>query len=413
MFDDTILGSGERLRLRGTWLGELIHAYFDELAGKGYSAATFRWYIRKLLQFSEFLSQRGVEDVRNVANHIEPFLASVRITPVQLEIWRCTIRRFIGFLQRTGRVPMVETPEPAGPFEDVIAEHIQFLREHRGICAEAAVNVRTFCRAFANHLANQGVTNLRSLSPAIIHEFLTLDGGRYSRKSMSGRCSALRGFLRHLFRRGITRVDLSPAVVAPRLYKHEGCPRFIPEAQIRAVLSVVDRATRVGRRDYAMILLLATYGLRGIEVIRLTLDDVDWRNSGLRIAARKAGNTTFYPLTAEVGEAILAYLRNGRPRSSLRQLFLSVKAPFLPLIYTAALGIQVRKYFKLANIQVDRPGTHTMRYSCAQRLLNRAMPLKLIGDFLGHRRPESTQRYTKIAIEPLREVALGDGEDLL
>ena len=100
------------------------------------------------------------------------------------------------------------------------------------------------------------------------------------------------------------------------------------------MLSVVDRTTRVGRRDYAMILLLATYGLRGIEVIRLTLDDIDWRKSGLRIAGRKAGNTTFYPLTAEVGEAILVYLRNGRPCSSLRQLFLSVKAPFLPLIYT-------------------------------------------------------------------------------
>ena len=412
MFDDTILNPSERLRLRGTLLAGLIREYFDELASKGYAAATFRWYGLKLLRFSEFLDQRRVNDVRSVASWTKPFLDSIQPSATQSKIWRSAIRRFVAYLSRTGHVPPVDAQGPAGPFIEVIAGYIQFLRDHRGVCPEAAVNIRSFCSAFAVHLTDHGLSDLHSLSPAVIHEFLTLDGGRYSRKTMSGRCSALRGFLRHLFRRDITRTDLSPVVVAPRLYKHEKCPRYIPESQIRSVLSAVDRTTRVGRRDYAMILLLATYGLRGIEVIRLTLGDIDWRNNRLRIGGRKAGNTTFYPLASDVGEAILTYLRDHRPCSSSRRVFLSIKAPFPPLACTSALGIQVRRYFNQAGVQIDRPGTHTFRYSCAQRLLGRATPLKTIGDFLGHRDPNSTRRYTKIAIEQLRGVALS-GEEVL
>jgi len=162
-----------------------------------------------------------------------------------------------------------------------------------------------------------------------------------------------------------------------------------------------------------MMLVLATYGVRGIEVVRLRLKDIDWRTEQLRIRSRKAGNNTVYPLSTCVGEAILAYLQNGRPKSRHPEVFLSCKAPFRPLVYAAALGCLVRRYMAKAGVEVDRPGTHTFRYSCAQRLLDQQVPLKHIGDYLGHGDLHSTQRYTKIAIEPLREVALGDGEDLL
>ena len=120
-----------------------------------------------------------------------------------------------------------------------------------------------------------------------------------------------------------------------------------------------------------------------------------------------------YPLSAAVGDAILGYLKHSRPASSHRQVFLSLNAPFRPVAWTAQLGVSVRKYMAKAGIQVERPGTHTFRYSCAQRLFEQNMPLKFIGDYLGHRATGSTQRYTKIALEQLREVAISDGEDLL
>jgi integrase len=187
----------------------------------------------------------------------------------------------------------------------------------------------------------------------------------------------------------------------------------LTEKEVKAVLSVISRQTPRGRRNYAMMMLLCVYGLRGIEVIRLRLDEIDWRNQRLLIRSRKAGNSTTYPLAASVGEALLDYLQAGRPAVGHREVFLSTKPPFLPLRTTAALGRLARKFMAQANVRVERPGTHTFRYSCAQRLLSRGISLKSVGDFLGHRHPSSTQRYTKIALDELRQVALGDGEDML
>jgi site-specific recombinase XerD len=210
----------------------------------------------------------------------------------------------------------------------------------------------------------------------------------------------------------VVALDLSGAVIAPRVYQHDHCPRFLTRSQIDAVLVVIDRTTRVGRRDYAMVLLLTVYGLRGVEVARLRLEDLDWRNRKLHIRGRKSGNHTTYPLAESVDQALVDYLRHGRPPSSHREVFLSVIAPFGPLVGGAALASQIGKYLHQAGITVDRPGTHLFRYSCAQRLFEEGLSLKCIGDYLGHRDLHSTQRYTKIAIDQLREVALGDVEEL-
>jgi integrase len=208
-------------------------------------------------------------------------------------------------------------------------------------------------------------------------------------------------------------VNLAGVVVTPRVYQGEHCPRFLTRAQIDAVLAVIDRQTPGGRRDYAMVLLLAVYGLRAIEVTHLRLDDLDWHRQLLHIRHRKVGNDTTYPLSVAVGEAILAYLRLGRPSSTHREVFLSVKAPFTPLTPRGGLSDQVRKYLAQAEIRVARSGTHSFRYSCAQRLFEEGLPLKTIGDYLGHRDARTTQHYTMITLDQLREVALGDGEDLL
>jgi site-specific recombinase XerD len=143
------------------------------------------------------------------------------------------------------------------------------------------------------------------------------------------------------------------------------------------------------------------------------LEDIDWRNKQLHIRGRKAGNNTTYPLATSVGDAIIEYLQNGRPPSSHREVFLSVIAPFRPLLSGFALGSHITKYLQQVGIAIHRPGTHLFRYSCAQRLFEEGMSLKLIGDYLGHADLNSTQRYTKIAFDQLREVALGDAEDLL
>jgi len=181
---------------------------------------------------------------------------------------------------------------------------------------------------------------------------------------------------------------------------------------VESVLSATDRTTTRGRRDYAILLLLATYGLRASEVAKLTLEDIDWKRDRLLVPERKAGHCTGYPLSPVVWNAVLEYLRDGRPQTQDRHVFFRHLAPQGPL-GSAAISARASHYLAKAGIRVPRPGSHTLRHSCVQRLIDTNLPLKTIGDYVGHRSPSSTEIYTKVAIEPLRQVALGDGEKVL
>ena len=182
--------------------------------------------------------------------------------------------------------------------------------------------------------------------------------------------------------------------------------------QTQSILSSVDRRTKKGKRDYAILLLLATYGLRSKEATQLKLDDIEWRQDKIHIRGRKIGNNSAYPLTPSVGESLLSYLKKARPPSRHREIFLTSVAPYKP-ICTGVIRHIVKKYLVLAGLDMSWVSTHTFRYSCAQRLFEDEHPLKVIGDYLGHRCLTSTQRYMKIDIKHLRQVAIGIAEDIL
>ena len=178
------------------------------------------------------------------------------------------------------------------------------------------------------------------------------------------------------------------------------------------MLQKVDRRSVVGKRDYAILLLLVTYGLRAREIGALTLDDIDWKRDRLDVRGRKAGHSTAYPLAPIVGEAILDYLKQGRPETTERALFIGAYAPYTPLS-RVAVSLRAKYYLRKAGIKVPRPGSHTLRHSCVQRLVDSGFSLKTIGDFVGHRSPDATKIYAKVNIEALRKVALGNGEEIL
>lgn len=178
------------------------------------------------------------------------------------------------------------------------------------------------------------------------------------------------------------------------------------------MLDAVDRRSAAGRRDFAILLLLVAYGLRGHEVARLTLDDIDWKRERLHVLGRKEGHSTVYPLSTVVGEAILDYLQRDRPQTTDRHVFFLVYAPYKPLSGHTIVSLAARRLHR-AGVQVVRPGSHTFRHSCVQRLVESNFPYKTIGDYVGHRSPTSTEVYTKVAVETLREVALGDVEEIL
>ena len=229
---------------------------------------------------------------------------------------------------------------------------------------------------------------------------------------MVGLCSSLRVFLRYLYRQRLLERDISRTVDSPQRYRLSSVPRSISWDEVRQMLEVVDRRTPLGKRDYAILLLLVTYGLRAREIAKITLDDIHWKEERLRVPERKAGHWTTYPLSPIVGEAILDYIKHGRPQTSLRHLFFRVLAPYHPLTHIA-VSTRASYYLRKAGIPVSRPGSHTLRHTCVQRLVDANFSLKIIGDYVGHRASSSTAVYTKVAIEALREVALGDGEAVL
>ncbi|MFC1708110.1 site-specific integrase, partial [Planctomycetota bacterium] len=223
---------------------------------------------------------------------------------------------------------------------------------------------------------------------------------RWERKSM---CTVLRSFLRFLHLRGYVPHDLAEAVPVIPNFSLDRLPRPIAREDIEKVLRAVDRTTPIGRRDYAILLILGTYGLRGGQICALRLEDFDWPRETIRVCAVKSGRDVRLPLVCAVGEALVDYLRHGRPAAPSREIFLRVNPPVGPLrcIYHV-----VRKHVRKAGLTNIPMGPHAWRHGLASRLLANGNALKTIGDVLGHRSVESTLIYTKIDIETLRQAAL-------
>src|SRR6266403_3516135 len=230
----------------------------------------------------------------------------------------------------------------------------------------------------------------------------------FGSRAMVCLASTLRVFLGYANREGVLRRDLSKLIEVPQHYRLADIPRSIGWDSVQKMLDQVDRRTAVGRRDYTMLLLMVTYGLRAREVAALTLDDIDWKRDRLHVRERKADHTTAYPLAPVIGEAIIDYMKNGRPNVQSRGLFWRHLAPRSPLTHGAVSTI-ASKYLHRAGVPVSRPGSHTLRHACVQRLVDSGFPLKTVGDYVGHRSPSSTMIYAKVQVDALREVALGDG----
>lgn len=216
----------------------------------------------------------------------------------------------------------------------------------------------------------------------------------------------LRSFLRYLAGRGMVLARLDESLDTPRLYRGEKLPRALPWDVVERFLTAIDRATPMGKRDYAMFLLIATYGVRSCEVAGLTLDDVEWRAGRLRVPRSKTKSTLLLPLTDGVAAALADYIRNARPALRHRQLFLRVRAPAGPIKPTA-VSEAFQGWTRRSGLPIPYQGPHCLRHSLAIRLLRQGAGLKAIGDLLGHRSLGSTCVYLRLHVEDLRAVALG------
>ena len=407
-------------KIRGSWLGSHIEKYVEWLEAHGYARPTVVGRVPLLFYFADFAQRNGCSDVASATAFVEAFVsqwlkqngaeaktsASLRKHKINAESVVLQMLRLAceGGAKRNRHCHAFPLKSEAPGFAD-------YLRSERGLNEITIYTYRRHLKEFADYLGQAGVVSLSELSPALLASFIIDRAPRMAPRTRRDLCGHLRVFLRFCQREGITNRDLSGAVGMSQVYRLNDVPRSITWDEVRRMLEAVERRTIRGRRDYAILLLLVTYGLRANEVAKLTLDDVDWKRERLQVLSRKAGHATAYPLVGVVGEALVDYLKRGRPETSDRHLFFRAVAPQSP-ITSAAVSSSVALYLQRAGIKVHKAGSHTLRHTCVQRLIDAEFSLKTIGDYVGHRSSQSTRVYTKVALASLREVAMGDGEAL-
>ncbi len=408
-------------RIRGSWIGEAIERYVEWLTNQRYAPRNMVRRVPILVRFGQYAWDHDARSVEQLPEQVDAFvnlwlrerernaktpLALGKIenevrTPIQ-QMLRLAVPGYEG----KGRCPYGD------PFSDQAADFFRYLREERGLRERSVRHYQHYLRGFEKYLKKAGLCTLAELSPVLLSAYVTDSIGKLSKSSVISLCATLRVFLRYLHRQGVLSRNLSSSVGTPKKYRNSDIPRSISWTEVQTLLETIERRAPCGRRDYAILLLLVTYGLRAREIAKLTLHGIDWNRNRLLVSERKAGHTTAYPLSPVVGEAIVDYLKHGRPETPDRHLFLRVLAPYEPL-RQSAVSLRVSHYLHKAGIKVPRAGSHTLRHTCVQRLVDARFSLKDIGDYVGHRSASSTNIYTKVSVDKLREVALGAGEDVL
>jgi integrase/recombinase XerD len=238
-----------------------------------------------------------------------------------------------------------------------------------------------------------------------LDDFLTTAAKRWKRTTVASAASTVRAWLRFLFVTGHSLRNLADSVVLPPYVRFARPARSVPWSIIRRLRDGIDARTAIGRRDMAQYMLFCAYGLSNAEVTNLKLDDIDWRAGILHIRRLKNGSTVDLPLSPSVARVIAAYIRHGRPRTDSRHVFVTHCIPFGPL-GVSLTGQRVKSWAERANVKIPYVGVHLFRHSFATYQLERGVPLKLIGDILGHRSTQTTAIYVRSALGRLRQLAL-------
>ena len=318
---------------------------------------------------------------------------------------RAAFKRLLSVLREAGTIAPAALP-PLTPHEQIFEAFGRHLREERGLAPKSIVRHLPVIRLFLREVCPGGAGDLGRISQESVTRYIerhARDGSAGTGKVM---CWALRVFLRYLHGKGLNPLALAGCVPFIRSWRLASLPSYLSAAQVRTVLDGCDRATALGRRDYAVLMLLAKLGMRAGEVATLVLDDIDWRSGEMLIRA-KGRQRARMPIPPDVGAAIVAYLRDGRPNSSCRRLFLRTTAPNVGFASASAVTMIAKTAIERADIRgYAHQGAHLFRHSLATELLRSGATLSQIGQLLRHESHDTTRIYAKVDVEALRTLSL-------
>jgi len=393
------------LQMRQGPLGSFLDSYSVLVRDQGFLPESVRSQIRLLSDFSRWLHRNGygVGDVGSETADRYLECRHRRRRPRSGD--SAALDRLIDMLRK---MAVITDPKPIAaraPYEDVLNDFRIHLSQERALSAAALKNYVPFARLLLTERFTGNQIDFSQLRATDITGFVLRHAQCSSRKSALLMTTGLRSFLRFLYQNGTIVTDLAACVPTVPSWSLSDIPKHISPSQVQNILDHCERKTAVGRRDYAILLLLARLGLRAGEVAFLKLEDINWEVGHITIRG-KGGRSALFPMPVEVGEAIADYLQNGRPRCSCRSVFVRTAAPRIGFATHTAISSIVRRAIARAQIRSPQTGAHLLRHSLAKQMLQQGASLSEIGEILRHCNPHTTAIYAKVDLDALRTIAL-------
>lgn len=381
----------------------LIASFLDDLTAAGYAPQRLAARRTLVQAFARWTHDRHVTVADLREDHVRAFVAEHGRGSETQKHERATLRRFVDFLRGCG---LLSTQPPASSSDALVDGYIAHLRVDRGLADNSIAIYRPCARAFVDHVvATVGERALTTIDAEAIRTFLVARIAGRSSESARLLSIGLRSFLRFLVLRGVIARDLSGAVPRVRTYQQTSVPVVLSPDEVERALATADRSTPRGRRDYAILLLLARLGLRASEAMALELEDLHWRAAEI-VVRGKGPRRDHVPLLADVGDALAQYLREDRGVSPSRRVFLRLIPPRVGLSRPCAIDHIVRLALHRAGIGPHRRRVaHLFRHSLATRMIRHGASLAEIAQVLRHRSQTTTALYAKVSFEALRAVA--------
>ena len=381
-----------------------IISYLAQAKEQGYAPGSICEQVCALKMFGRWL-QRTDRELRVVNEAVsDEFMRHAIRRRYPKNAARATLRRLLAMLRRMGVVPAAKAARPR-PSEQLVGAYERFLLEERNLASQSVTHARQFARQFLSERFGAGPLALSQLRAPDVTAFVQRHAHRHGSSHVRHLVGTLRSFLRYLHYKGLVASDLSLAVPKVARWSLASLPKHLSAAEVRQVVQHCDRSTPLGRRDHAILLLLARLGLRAGEVVRLALEDIDWENARITVCG-KGGQWAPLPLPADVAKAIVRYLREDRPRCACRRVFLREDAPIGGFSRAGAIASIVKRALARAGVASARKGAHLLRHSLATDMLRKGASLDEIGEVLRHKSPDSTAIYAKVDLKSLRTLAL-------
>ncbi len=383
-------------------LAPFAEGYRAELARLGFTHNSVATHVVLMGQLSRWMSDAGVGVAELTEERVEGFFDARRAGGQnRVPTVRTVVPLFV-YLRSGGIVPPPPFA-PSTPLRDLLSRYRRYLAEDRGLAPSTVVSYAGTARLLLSErvLAGGGETGAENLCGADVTGFLLRECSRLAVGSAKNRVNHLRSLLRFLHLEGLIMRDLAAAVPPVAGWRDTALPATLAAGEVVELLSSCDRSQPTGVRDFAILTLLARLGLRSCEVAGLELDDIDWRGGELLVRGKVRGEDTL-PLLNEVGEALVAYLHDGRPEAKSPKVFLTSLAPMRGL-KPASIGHVVRRACeRTGRVPV---GPHRLRHALATEMLRRGVALPDISQVLRHRDLATTQVYAKVDVAALRSVA--------